>query len=161
MKQQRGELIGYNGCLGYTYDKENKSISINQEEAEIVKYIFNRYAQGVGSSIIARELTNMKYLTPKGLTRWSDSTVRRILKNEKYKGDVLQGKTYTTDPITHKRVINMGEENQYYIKKHHTAIIEPELFDKVVPSNNSTRSNCNNKALRILLMLYVASQEST
>ena len=131
MKQQRGELIGYNGCLGYTYDKENKSISINQEEAEIVRYIFNRYAQGVGSSIIARELTNMKYLTPKGLTRWSDSTVRRILKNEKYKGDVLQGKTYTTDPITHKRVINMGEENQYYIKEHHTAIIEPELFDKV------------------------------
>ena len=65
------------------------------------------------------------------LTRWSDSTVRRILKNEKYKGDVLQGKTYTTDPITHKRVINMGEENQYYIKEHHTAIIEPELFDKV------------------------------
>ncbi len=131
MKQQRGELIGYNGCLGYTYDKENKSISINQEEAEIVKYIFNRYAQGMGSSIIARELTNMKYLTPKGLTRWSDSTVRRILKNEKYKGDVLQGKTYTTDPITHKRVINMGEENQYYIKDHHQAIIEPELFEKV------------------------------
>ena len=65
------------------------------------------------------------------LTRWSDSTVRRILKNEKYKGDVLQGKTYTTDPITHKRVINMREENQYYIKEHHTAIIEPELFDKV------------------------------
>ena len=43
----------------------------------------------------------------------------------------MQGKTYTTDPITHKRVINMGEENQYYIKEHHTAIIEPELFDKV------------------------------
>ena len=60
MKQQRGELIGYNGCLGYTYDKENKSISINQKEAEIVKYIFNRYAQGIDSSIIARELTNMK-----------------------------------------------------------------------------------------------------
>ena len=131
MKQQRGELIGYNGCLGYNYDKENKSISINAEEVEIVRYIFNRYAQGVGSSIIARELTNMKYLTPKGLTRWSDSTVRRILKNEKYKGDVLQGKTYTTNPITHKRVINMGEENQYYIKEHHTAIIEPKLFDKV------------------------------
>ena len=43
----------------------------------------------------------------------------------------MQGKTYTTDPITHKRVINMGEENQYYIKEHHTAIIEPELFEKV------------------------------
>lgn len=131
MKQQRGELIGYNGCLGYTYDKESKSISVNEEEAEIVKYIFNRYAQGVGSSIIAKELTNMKYQIPKGLNVWSDSTVRRILKNEKYKGDVLQGKTYTTDPITHKRVVNMGEENMYYIKEHHQAIIEPELFDKV------------------------------
>jgi len=131
MKQQRGELIGYNGCLGYTYNKESKSISVNEEEAEIVRYIFNRYAQGVGSSIIAKELTNMKYQTPKSLTVWSDSTVRRILKNEKYKGDVLQGKTYTTDPITHKRVVNMGEENQYYIKEHHQAIIEPELFDKV------------------------------
>ena len=60
MKQKRGELIGYNGCLGYNYDKESKSISVNEEEAEIVKYIFNRYAQGVGSSIIAKELTNMK-----------------------------------------------------------------------------------------------------
>lgn len=131
MKQQRGELIGYNGCLGYTYNKESKSISVNEEEAEIVKYIFSRYAQGVGSSIIAKELTNMKYQTPKGLSVWSDSTVRRILKNEKDKGDVLQGKTYTTDLITHKRVVNMGEENQYYIKEHHQAIIEPELFDKV------------------------------
>lgn len=131
MKQQRGELIGYNGCLGYTYDKKSKSISINEEEAEIVRYIFNRYAQGIGSSIIDKELTNMKYQTPKGLNVWSDSTVRRILKNEKYKGDVLQGKTYTTDPITHKRVVNMGEENMYYIKEHHKAIIEPELFDKV------------------------------
>lgn len=49
------------------------------KEAEIVKYIFNRYAQGVGSSVIAKELTNMKYKTPKGLTVWSDSTVRKNL----------------------------------------------------------------------------------
>ena len=63
--------------------------------------------------------------------RENSRKIRRILKNEKYKGDVLQGKTYTTDPITHKRVVNMGEENMYYIKEHHQAIIEPELFDKV------------------------------
>ena len=63
--------------------------------------------------------------------RENSRKIRRILKNEKYKGDVLQGKTYTTDPITHKQVVNMGEENMYYIKEHHQAIIEPELFDKV------------------------------
>ena len=77
MKQQRGELIGYNGCLGYTYDKESKSISVNEEEAEIVKYIFSRYAQGVGSSIIAKELTNMKYKTPKG-----KSKIKRVENNK-------------------------------------------------------------------------------
>jgi site-specific DNA recombinase len=77
MKQQRGELIGYNGCLGYTYNKESKSISVNEEEAEIVKYIFSRYAQGVGSSIIAKELTNMKYQTPKG-----KSKIKRVENNK-------------------------------------------------------------------------------
>ena len=40
MKMKRGELVGYNGCLGYDYNKEDKSISINEEEAEIVRYIF-------------------------------------------------------------------------------------------------------------------------
>ena len=66
--------------------------------------------------------------------RENSRKIRRILKNEKYKGDVLQGKTYTTDHITHKRVVNMGEENQYYIKEHHQAIIVLELFNKVQES---------------------------
>ena len=43
MKMKRGEMVGYNGCLGYDYDPETKTISINEEEAEIVRYIFKRY----------------------------------------------------------------------------------------------------------------------
>ena len=54
---------------------------------------------------------------------------RGILKNEKYKGDVLQGKTYITDPISHRRVVNMGEENQYYIQEHHEPIISERIFN--------------------------------
>lgn len=54
----------------------------------------------------------MKYKTPTGKKKWHESTIRGILKNEKYKGDVLQGKTYTTDPISHRRVVNMGEEKE-------------------------------------------------
>lgn len=46
-----------------------------------------------------------------------------IIKNEKYKGDVLLGKTFTVDPISKRRLANMGEENQYYIKDHHEAIV--------------------------------------
>ena len=130
MKQKRGELIGYNGCLGYVYDKDTKEISINYEEAEIVRYIFERYCQGVGCTTIAKELTNMKYKTPTGKKKWHESTIRGILKNEKYKGDVLQGKTYTTDPISHRRVVNMGEENQYYIQEHHDPIISERMFNQ-------------------------------
>lgn len=130
MKQKRGELIGYNGCLGYVYDKDTKEITVNYDEAEIVRYIFDRYCQGVGCTTIAKELTNMKYKTPKGKKKWHESTIRGILKNEKYKGDVLQGKTYTTDPITHRRVVNMGEENMYYIQEHHEPIISERMFNQ-------------------------------
>ena len=131
MKLKRGELIGYNGCLGYVYDKESKQISVNYEEAEIVRYIFERYCQGVGCTTIAKELTGMKYTTPTGKKKWHESTIIGILKNEKYKGDVLQGKTYTTDPISHRRVVNMGEENMYYMQEHHEPIISERMFNQV------------------------------
>lgn len=130
MKLKRGELIGYNGCLGYVYDKESKQISVNYEEAEIVRYIFERYCQGVGCTTIAKELITMKYRTPTGKKKWHESTIRGILKNEKYKGDVLQGKTYTTDPISHRRVVNMGEENMYYMQEHHEPIIYERMFNQ-------------------------------
>ena len=59
----------------------------------------------------------------KGNVVWTDSGVMGIIKNEKYKGDVLLGKTFTVDPISKRRLAIMGEENQYYIKDHHEAIV--------------------------------------
>lgn len=53
-----------------------------------------------------------------------------LLKNEKYKGDVLLGKTFTVDPISKRRLANMGEENQYYIRDHHEAIVSRKVWDK-------------------------------
>ena len=106
MRREKGELVGFNNCLGYEYDRTTKNMRIKEEEAEIVRYIFNRYCEGIGSKTIARELTNMKYKTPKGLDVWAESTVLGIIKNEKYKSDVLMGKTFTLDPISKKRIIN-------------------------------------------------------
>lgn len=115
MKMERGELIGFNRCLGYNYNIDTKELSINEEAAETVKYIFRRYLEGAGGQIIARELTAMKAKTIKGRTKWTDSAAIEIIKNEKYKGDVLTGKTFTSDLITHKRYANFGETDQYYI----------------------------------------------
>lgn len=47
MKKDRGELIGYNGCYGYNYDLITKEITINEEQAKIIKYIFERYVEGM------------------------------------------------------------------------------------------------------------------
>ncbi|WP_301109582.1 recombinase family protein [Sporosarcina sp.] len=130
MKMQRGELVGFQGCLGYDYHPEDNSISINEKEAEIVRYIFQRYVEGAGGSIISRELENLGYKTKKDTPTWAETTVLGIIKNEKYKGDILMGKTFTLDPISKRRLENFGEEDQYYLRNHHEPIVSAEIFDK-------------------------------
>lgn len=130
MKMKRGEMVGNNRAFGYNYDKENKTLVINKDEAPYVEYIFDRYCKGMGGSTIAKEMTKMNVMTPTGNTKWNDTTILRIVKNEIYKGDLLMGKTYTADPISHKRVVNLGERNQYYVTNHHEAIISEDTWNK-------------------------------
>ena len=77
MKMQRGELVGFQGCLGYDYNPADKTITINEEEAAVVRYIFQRYTEGAGGSVIAKELENLGYKTKRGSPKWADSTVSR------------------------------------------------------------------------------------
>ena len=127
MKMKRGELVGFQGCLGYDYDVVTKSLSVNEEGAETVRYIFDRYVAGAGSTMIARELNEQGIPTIKG-NPWTSSSVMGIINNEKYKGDILLGKTFTVDPISKRRLENLGEEDRFYIKNHHEAIISEETF---------------------------------
>lgn len=130
MKMKRGELVGFVSCLGYDYDPADKSISVNETEARTVRHIFERYTEGAGAYVIAKELMALGYKTKYGNSEWHDTTVLGIIKNEKYKGDVLQGKTFTVDPISKRRLENYGEEDQYYIKSHHEPIVSEEVFEK-------------------------------
>lgn len=114
-----------------TLQYTNKSITINEAEAETVRLIYDLYLQGYGAYRIAKELTRLGKVNKKGNVKWTDSGVRGILKNEKYKGDLLMGKTYTVDPISKRRLDNHGESNKYYTKNHHEAIISEEEWDKV------------------------------
>jgi site-specific DNA recombinase len=130
MKMSRGELMGFNGCLGYDYHSEDKSITINEKEAETVRMIFDLYVQGYGAYTIAKELTRLDKINKKGEVKWTDSGIRGVLKNEKYKGDLLMGKTYTVDPISKRRLDNRGESNKYYTRNHHEPIISKEIWNK-------------------------------
>ncbi len=129
MKMKRGEMMGFNGCLGYDYHPEDKSITVNPGEAEIVREIFDMYLRGYGAPTIAKELTRLGRKNKKGEVKWTESGIRTIINNEKYKGDLRLGKTFTVDPISKRRLENMGEEEQYYIKEHHEPIVSPEIWD--------------------------------
>ena len=139
MKMKRGELVGFQGCLGYDYDVVTKSLSVNEKGAEVVRYIFDRYVAGAGSTMIARELNEQGIMTIKG-NPWTSSSVMGIINNEKYKGDILLGKTFTVDPISKRRLDNLGEEDRYYIH-HHQAIVSEETFERAQEIRNRRNGN--------------------
>ena len=62
--------------------------------------MYDMYIQGYGSTTIAKRLTEMEIKNKRGVVRWDGGSVMGILTNEKYKGDILQGKTFTLDPIS-------------------------------------------------------------
>lgn len=130
MKMRRGELVGFNGCLGYDYHSEDKTITVNPDEAETVRIIYDLYLQGYGTGTIAKMLTEMGRVNKRGTVEWHTHGVMGIIKNEKYKGDILLGKTFTVDPISKRRLANFGESDQYYIEDHHEAIVSREVWEK-------------------------------
>ena len=149
MKRERGEMIGFNSCYGYTFDKKNHTLIVKEDEAKVVKNIYQWYINGYGAIAIKRMLDNLKIKTPTGNDTWSTSTILSILKNEKYLGEVIQGKSITVDAVTHKRRANKGEEDKYYMKNHHEAIISKEDGEKVKEIMNS-RNKIERTGRRVL-----------
>ncbi|WP_414836216.1 recombinase family protein [Clostridium sporogenes] len=93
------------------------------------------------SSAAQQELENLGYVTKYGSCTWAPSTILGIIKNEKYKGDLLLGKTFTVEPISKQRLDNMGEEDQFYIHEHHEPIISEEVFEKAQEILNRRNKN--------------------
>lgn len=116
--------------LGYDKDRLGKMVIV-EEEAEVVRYIYNSFINGQTTREIADSLTQGHIPSVKGNEKWSVGTVRNILKNEKYCGDVLMQKTYTVDCFSHRSVKNRGQRPQYRLKNNHPAIIAREDWDKV------------------------------
>ena len=130
-RYQQGKVqVNYNRFLGYTKDKDGHLV-IDPEQAEIVKRIYREYLEGYSMDKIAAGLEADGILTGAGKEKWHTSTINKILRNEKYIGDALLQKTYTTDFLTKKRIKNNGTVPQYYVEDDHEAIIPKELFMQV------------------------------
>ena len=151
MKMKRGELVGFSRCFGYDRDKETGELKIVESEAETVRHIFDRYLQGAGGTVIARELNEEGILTYNHC-QWTCSIILNIIKNEKYMGDMLQGKTYTVDPISKRRLPNNGEEDKFYVEGHHEPIVSRKVFDKAQElriSRNVKRAKTSTESNRV------------
>lgn len=120
----------YRFMLGYQRGADGKP-EIVPEEAEVVRRIYRRYLEGCSEGQIQRELTQDGIATAKGVKAWSHQIVHSILTNEKYAGDALLQKTFTTDCISKKVKKNTGELPQYYIKDNHPAIIPRDIYQRV------------------------------
>ncbi|TKH45732.1 recombinase family protein [Paenibacillus terrae] len=116
--------------LGYDKD-EHGELVINEPEAEIVRRIYEEYLDGKSYQAIARGLMRDHIKTVTGGDTWWDSSITLILTNEKYYGALLQQKTVTVDFLTHKRIRNKGQEQQYLIEDNHEPIVSKEIFESV------------------------------
>lgn len=114
--------------LGYDHD-EDGNLVINEEEAQTVKLIFYMFLSGFPLSEVAEILTQLKRKTKLGNIRWSAATIRSILQNERYCGNVLSWKTYTYDFWEHKKRKNNHDKPQVLKVDHHEPIVSHEIFD--------------------------------
>lgn len=130
-RYQQGKVqINHNRFLGYTKDTDGNLV-VDPEQAEVVKRIYREYLEGFSMDKIAAGLERDGILTGAGGTRWHTSTINKILRNEKYIGDALLQKTYTTDFLNKTRVKNNGIMPQYYVEGNHEAIIPKEIYMRV------------------------------
>ena len=128
---QKGKIhLAYSHFLGYQKGSDGRP-EIVEEEAAVVRDIYDWYISGKTINDIAATLTDKGIPTPAGKSKWSVSTVRSILSNEKYKGEALLQKTFTVDYLTKEVRKNSGEVPFVRVHNSHEPIIEPEVFDQV------------------------------
>lgn len=126
-QMERGVVFGRD-LLGYTV--KNGQLEINEAEVPVVRAIFHKYTnEGKGTCVIARELLE-EGMQPREAASWNPAVILRILRNEKYAGDLCQKKTITPDFLTHRKQYNRGEEEMICITNHHDPIIDRDLWNR-------------------------------
>lgn len=134
----------------FGYDKmpnERYTLKINEEEAKIVKEIFESYVyKGIGTSKIAWDLNDRGIRTKKTKSKWVQTSIVRMLKNPIYTGRVTNKKSEVTDFITGTRK-ELPEEEWIVVERPEMRIISDELFNRAqdILAQRSNEFKLNNK----------------
>ena len=136
--------------IGYYRDYSGR-VKIEPAEAEIVRYIFDSFTEeGASPTEIATSLTKQGIRSPMGMEHWQPGTIRNILSNEKYCGDVLYQKTYSKDYLSHKTVKNHNVLPKWYWENNHPAIINRKQWNKAQELLAAKKWRKNNKPLKAM-----------
>jgi len=131
----------------YGYKQENRTISIIEEEAEVIRRIYDEYLKGLNSAEIAGKLTAEGIPTERGNAVWHETVIRKILRNEKYKGDSLFQKSFIVNPLTHQRKKNKGELTQYFATESFPPIVDGTVWNLVHAEEQRRTEYCQEHGL--------------
>ena len=122
--------IQYKYLYGYRRGADDKP-EIIPEEAEVVRWIYERYLAGASTRMLRDELHEQGVIYSEKSPQWTLPHIKSILRNEKYCGDVLMQKTFQQDVINRKVIKNTGQLPMYLIENHHEGIVSREKYDAV------------------------------
>jgi len=113
----------------FGYRIQDGIITIDKEQAKVVRKIFQLYIEGKSLRAIAKTLESKGIKNKSGNSNWTDESISSTIENERYTGDSLWQKSYTTEAFPFKRKRNNGEVAQYHITNTHPAIITKDIFE--------------------------------
>ena len=125
---EKGIPNGRFQIYGYRWDGDH--LVVEPEEAKIVKLIYDNFLNGLSAESTEKQLEEMGVKSYKG-QHFGNTSIRQILGNITYTGNLLFQKEYTVDPISKKSRKNQGELPQYWVENTHEAIIPMEVYQAV------------------------------
>lgn len=130
-KYQLGE-VEWHPVYGYKRDKNKNADYIpDGRRAQAVRHIFELYVDGYSTTEIVRMMQSEGWPAPNKHGIWYNKAVCNILANEKYRGDALLQKSYVSDLLSHKRLLNdRGEKPCYYVQDHHEPLVDKKMYEQ-------------------------------
>ena len=145
-KKINGEFIGKEAPFGYLKDSKDKhKFIVDENSSKVIVKIFDMFLNGKTRKEIADKLNNLKILPPgaykiennisnykrtQTMKNWNSDMITRILRNQVYTGDLVQGKTTKFNYRIHKTIV-VNPEDWIIVSNHHEAIIMKEIYYKV------------------------------
>ena len=152
--KKRMESGEFNTCTpAYGFDLVDGKLVINEKEAEVIRRIFDMYLQGVGKERIADILNEEGVPKKRDSKKWNQRMISYILINERYMGDALLQKFYTTDTVPFKKRPNKGEKAKYYVEAAGPAIVSKETFEAAKALSQKRACNTGQNANHTLTQM--------